>query len=849
MSCNERVCNRWEATKRRAFGVALGSSRPIRRAATREAGEPGRVARRGVGPNHEAALAEVDESKTIPTFCALCVSRCGARATVRDGELVSLEPDRAHPTGSALCIKGKAAPELVAHPDRLLHPMKRTRPKGEDPGWQRISWEEAIDTTARRLLEISRESGPESVAFSVASPSTSALSDAEGWIRRLVRAFGSPNLVGAVELCAWGRYFAPLYTFGASVPGEYLPDLDHAGCILFWGYNPSVARLAHATQTNAALKRGARLIVVDPRRAGMAKKADLWLRVRPGTDAALALGITHVMIERGWFDEQFVCEWTDAPLLVRSDNGRLLRGSELEVGGDSNHYVAWHAEGRPVFYDSKLRRYEAPDAGISLSASVVIPTTEGEVSCRTVFQILVDACKSHDPKSTEQLTGVSAEDVERTARMLWEARPVAYYAWSGVEQHTNNTQTARAIAQLYALTGCLDAEGGNVLFAKIPANDVAGAELLPAAQRAKALGLARSPLGPGRFELPITNDLYTAALESRPYRVRGLVGFGANLLLASADSRRGRQALAALDFYVHADPFMSPTAQMADVVLPVVTPFESEGLRLGFEISQPAQSLLQLRKPLVKPRGEARSDIAIIFALAQALGLGRHFWDGDIDAAYRYQLEPSGVSLERLRQQPAGVRLELETRHRKFAESVEGRPRGFRTPSGKIELYSETLLEHGQPPMPTYQEPLVNPRANVDWMRKYPLILTCAKEARYLESQLRALPTLRKQAPDPVLEIHPETARARGVRANAWVRIQTPDGSVRARARFNETLAPDVVCGQHGWWQACSSIGAPGFDPFGSDGANLNLVISHRWTDPVSGTAPHRSYVCNIEPV
>lgn len=795
-------------------------------------------------------MAEPSDAALVPTFCALCVSRCGALASVKGDVLVSLRPDPSHPTGSALCIKGKAAPELIANAERLLHPLKRTRPKGEDPGWQRISWEEALEITARRLREIAHESGPESIVFSAASPSTSAISDSGDWIQRLRRAFGSPNLVSAVELCAWGRYFAPLFTFGAPVPGDYLPDLERAGCILYWGYNPSVARLAHATQTTRALKRGARLVVVDPRQAGMAKKADVWLRVRPGSDAALALGITHVMLERHWFDERFVREWTNAPLLVRSDNGRLLRGSDLDPAGAGDHYVAWRADGSgPVPYDANLRRYEVPASDLALTGSFTVSTALGEVACKTVFQRLHEACEEYDPSATELATGVEAGDVVRAARMLWEARPVAYYAWSGVEQHANSNQIARAIGQLYALTGCLDRPGGNVLFPRVPANDVSGAALLSTAQKRKNLGLVRRPLGPGRFEFVTSDDFYTAAIDAKPYRARGLVGFGANLLMANADSRRGRHALQALDFYVHADLFMSPTAELADVVLPVATPFESRALRLGFEISQQAQSRLQLRKRLVPPRGEARSDTEIVFALAQALGLGEHFWNGDIDAAYRYQLEPSGVTLEQLQREPAGVDLSLTTQHEKFAETVNGHARGFRTPSGKIELYSETLLEHGEPPLPTHQTPPVSPGSKPDWATKYPLVLTSAKEARYLESQHRGLPSLRRQLLDPIVEVHPETARTRGIEAGVWVKIETPHGSVKARAKFNETLAPDVVCGQHGWWQACPSIEAPGFDPFSEAGANLNLIISHRFTDPVSGAVPHRSYVCDLAPL
>ena len=272
-------------------------------------------------------VADQQTRQRIPGYCALCISRCGSIAVVENGRFVALEPDPSHPTGQALCAKGRAAPELVYHPGRLLYPLKRTRPKGDpDPGWQRISWDEALDLTATRLRQLAARHGPESVVFSLVSASTSAIADSTPWIQRLMRAFGSPNLCGSMELCGWGRGWAPRYTYGVGMgtAGTHMPDLENAGCILFWGYNPSLARLAHATATVAALKRGARLIVVDPRRVGFASKADLWLRVRPGSDAALALGIANVMIERKWYDRAFVRDWTNGPLLVRSDTGRLL---------------------------------------------------------------------------------------------------------------------------------------------------------------------------------------------------------------------------------------------------------------------------------------------------------------------------------------------------------------------------------------------------------------------------------------------------------------------------------------------------------------------------------------------
>jgi anaerobic selenocysteine-containing dehydrogenase len=420
----------------------------------------------------------------------------------------------------------------------------------------------------------------------------------------------------------------------------------------------------------------------------------------------------------------------------------------------------------------------------------------------------------------------------------------------GLEQHSNTTQTIRAINQLYALIGDFDAPGGNVLFAEVPANRIDGVELLPPAQRAKALGVAQRPLGPARFEFVTGEDFYTAALEGRPYRARGLVNFGANLVMAHGDSARGRDALAALDFFVHADLFLNPTAEQADIVLPVASAFETEALRIGFETSEAAQAHVQLRTPLVPARGEARSDLQIIFALATRLGLGAHFWHGDLDAAWRHQLAPSGVTLEQLRDEPGGVRMPLRTRHRKYAELDDaGVPRGFATPSRKIELYSEVLAERGYPPLPEFEEPRTSPRSRPDLAERFPLVLTCAKSLWFCETQHRNLPALRHSAPDPPVELHPATAQARGIAAGDWVRIDTPHGSVRARARLNASLDPQVVCGQHGWWQPCGELDLTGYSPFGPGSANLNLVLRQQPSDPISGSSPLRASVCNVSPV
>ena len=505
--------------------------------------------------------------------------------------------------------------------------------------------------------------------------------------------------------------------------------------------------------TTAAIKRGAKLIFVDPRKVGFAAKADHWLRVRPGTDAALALSMTHVMIENGWYDADFVRDWTNA---------------------------------------------------------------DAEVDGQKVWDLLAAQCADYRPEVAEEITGIPAAEIVAAAQTLWESRPVAFYTWSGLEQHSGTTQITRAINVLYALTGSLDVPGGNVLFEAVPTNRIDGMELVSRDGPA-TIGLAERPLGTARFGFATGEDIYTAALDGR---IKAMVGFGGNPVMAHGDSARGRDALRNLDFFVQADLFMTPTAELADIVLPVTTPFESEALKIGFEYSQEAQSLVQLRRPLVPPRGEARSDLQIVFDLATRLGLGEHFWDGDIDAAWRHQLEPSGITLEELRAHPEGVRVPLTTRHRKYVDT------GFNTPSRKVELYSTTLAEHGYDPLPTFDEPLTSPRSRPDLAERYPLVLSCAKSLFFCETQHRQVAALRKSQRDPLVELHPDTAAARGIAAGDWVSIDTPKGSVRARAKLNAHLDPQVVFGQHGWWEACEELDLPGYPAYGEGSANLNLVLS-----------------------
>ena len=172
-----------------------------------------------------------DTLRQVHGYCSLCTARCGTVATVMDHKFTRLDPDPNHPTGASICAKGRAAPELVYHKDRLTRPLRRTRPKGDaDPGWEEIPWDAALDQIAAAMRNIAERHGPQAVAFSQSSPSTTAIADSAVFIRRLMNAFGTPNQVSHLDVCGWGRGFATRYVFGVGSvatgsAGGAMPDI------------------------------------------------------------------------------------------------------------------------------------------------------------------------------------------------------------------------------------------------------------------------------------------------------------------------------------------------------------------------------------------------------------------------------------------------------------------------------------------------------------------------------------------------------------------------------------------------------------------------------------------------
>src|SRR5258708_5294415 len=224
-----------------------------------------------------------------------------------------------------------------------------------------------------------------------------------------MNAFGTPNSSFTLDICGWGRAFATRYTYGVGSVGTgsgggAMPGIGHSSCLILWGDNPSNTPLTHATAAVEALKRGMRLIVIDPRHAGLANKADLWLRVRPGTDGALALGLANLMIGRGWYDRDFIRAWSNGPLLVRADTGRLLTECDLIPNGDARPTLAWDkAAARLVSYDNLTGHYDGDSASLALEGEYRITTPQGEVICHPAFELYSRLCRRYPPGAVEPI--------------------------------------------------------------------------------------------------------------------------------------------------------------------------------------------------------------------------------------------------------------------------------------------------------------------------------------------------------------------------------------------------------------------------------------------------------------
>lgn len=691
-------------------------------------------------------------------------------AELRDGLLTKVRAQEDHPLGM-ICRLGASSPEMVYSPHRLRHPLKRTGPRGSGQ-FERISWDEAMETIASRLKQTRADHGAEACGIytgrgsfdlalcDVYQPRDTAVSSASS----VLFPFGSPNTFGVGALCYVSyAMIAPHVTMGGMLINMD-SDIEQAELIVIWGANPATDSppLSHK-QIMEARKRGAEIVVIDPRRNGTARESGAeWIPVRPGTDGALALSMIQVLIEEDLYDEKFVSEWT--------------------VG----------------------------------------------------FEELARYTQHFRPEAVEEITWVPAETIRSLARRIAAARGASPVMYTGLEYSDSGVQAIRATMVLWALAGQLDVPGGRIFRMRENSFPINRDGLVANPGVKRAIGRDRFPVYSMYRGESHAISLPEAVLEKRPYAIRSLVVLGGSIITAWPQPEVWRKTLGSLDFLVTIDRQLTADSAYADIVLPATTGYENISyMTYG--------SMFRIRERVIEPVGEARNDLLILGELAERLGYGELYPQSE-EELLAYVLKGSGYTPDSVR--AAGGTVSIPTvmmQYRKWEKGAlraDGQP-GFETPSGKFEIASGILAEHGYDPLPAYTEPKEGPLAEPGLTAEFPLVFNSGARVRTdFRSQHHGVECLAADAPEPQVTINTEDAEERGISGGDEVYVTTPRGRQRFRAFVTDNIVRGAIDANMGGggpvgpeaWQKC----------------NVNDLTDLQRYDPISGFPVYKSLLCDV---
>lgn len=683
---------------------------------------------------------KTSSAQWIPTDCSICYHSCGMNVLVEDGKIKRVEGLKGHPLNDGqLCPKGEQAVQMVYSPDRLQYPLKKVNGQ-----FTRVSWDQALTEIADKLLQLKEQFGPQILGVFSGSIGVENLEMA-GLTQRFKAAFGSPNFFSVESVCYRMRIRTRQMTFG-----KYPTEETDSNLYILWGHNPDASDFPLKLALERNLAKGAKLVVIDPRRIPLADRAELYLRIRPGTDGALALAMIHVIVTEKLYDEAF---------------------------------VAAHTFG---------------------------------------FDKLPEHIRPYTPEWAETITWVPARDIRKLARLFAATKGAGIYQGTCTQDQTaNGTQNSRAFSVLQVITGNINVPGGWAVSPRLAFGNV-------------GLKVEGEPLGADRFPLffeiwgrKSPYGVVTVVPESIPDKLKAFLVVGGNPLISMPDSNAFREAFRKLELLVVHDMFLTETAREAHYVLPACSHLEKWGVAYTYNVCH-CIPYLMLRKRCIEPVHESRSEWWMYTRLARKLGLGELFpWRSE-EELVRFELEPSGLSFDYLlHEKPEG------DYYQQKQYGIE--PGMFRTPSGKIEIYSEALEHAGFDPLPTYREPERSPRAaTTEYLEQYPLILnTGNRNYYYTHSQHRHIKALNEQAPEPCSEIGPETAGKYGLQSGDTVLIKTNRGQVKMKVKVDASIGEGIVFVPHGW---------PGE-------ANANLLTDTECRECILGYPDMKSLLCAIERV
>lgn len=675
---------------------------------------------------------------TKRTLCATCDIACSVVTEIENGRVIRVRSSDNPIFRDNICVKGIYAPKNFANPNRLMHPLKRVGERGSGE-WEQVTWEEAFADIGARLKAIIAEHGPEAWATSTSQWNTGT---DHGLGRRIMNHIGSPNWTSGVALCAGNTAAVNKFTYGWFPIG----DFQNTKCIVLMGHNPRRHSWTPLYQwIRQAQARGAKLIVTDPRRSSSAERADIWLPLKVGSDAAMMFGWLKVIIDEELYDKDFVANWT--------------------IG----------------FEDLKKRVDEYPLERVA------------------------------------KLTGCDPEMIAKAARMYATEGP-SIIPWTPItDMQRNSTSAIRLQTMLRAICGYLDAPGGELLQGfnedVVSESAIEMHEVLPDEQKAKQLGSDAHPAftyraqeqlrGPmkkvwgqeysninaGSYMAP-PSSVFRAMAGQGPYPVKAFFFLGNNPMMSFANMNLIIEAMMNQDLIVAHEQFMTPSAQLADYVLPADSWLERPWL---FE-SMSWTSTVRPSEKSMEPPGECKSTFEFWKYLANALDRPDIVpWD-TLESFYDYRLEKLGIGWEEF----AASR----DVHFKQPEFYKYRKTGFATPSGKVELKSTLLEELGHDPLPYFRE---DPPADP----KYPLkLFTGVREDGFFQTGHRHIEEMRKKHPEPLLFVSPKTAEDYKIEEGEWVEVENDLSKISIKVAIKDAMPDGLVRIPHGWWKPEMKQGA-----------------------------------------
>jgi anaerobic selenocysteine-containing dehydrogenase len=452
------------------------------------------------------------------------------------------------------------------------------------------------------------------------------------------------------------------------------------------------------------------------------------------------------------------------------------------------------------------------------------------------FESLCEHVREYTPEWAAPITRITTEEIRNASRTYALSGPACIQWGNAIDHGASNFHTARSLLILRAITGNLDRPGGDVVW-DLPRGvraknsfinpKWAGSKLLPREKKNRNVDGNLYPVLGGTSHPP---TFWRSIVNGDPYRIRALWIMGSNPLVTMTHSLEVEKALSMIEYIIASDFFLTPTTQFADLFLPASTWLEyDEVVQMGG-----LQWCVHARRKVCQV-GDTKDDQEVIIQVARRLGLKEAFpWENH-RALCDWMLEETGMNFDEF------AREGLLVSERKYYK-YKTEDKFFKTPSGKFEIFSPYCEKMGVSPLPIYREPPRSPLSTPDLAQEYPLILTSgAKIPFFFHSEFRQIDSLRKKHPDPLVEIHPETAFSLGIVDGDWVWIETPEGRIKQRARIFDGLPRDVVSAQHAWWFPEE---AP--PEYGWKKSSINLLHGDMGYDPDTGSESLRSALCKI---